>query len=141
GSAVPDESCNDRGNATIEFFSSLGPTLDGRTKPDVSGIDGVSVTGAGRFPTPFFGTSAAAPHIAGIAALILQAAPCLVSGSSNAVDAAGARARLRNLILTNAAALGQPAPDNVFGYGRADALASVQKTLPAFGGPATGVTS
>src|SRR5437762_11745604 len=60
GSVAPDESCTDRNNATIEFFSSRGPTIDGRLKPDVSAIDGVSVTAAGRFANPFFGTSAAA---------------------------------------------------------------------------------
>ena len=49
GSAAPDESCLDSTNSTIEFFSSRGPTLDFRTKPDISGIDGVSVTGAGSF--------------------------------------------------------------------------------------------
>jgi hypothetical protein len=134
GSAAPDESCNDRNNQTIEFFSSRGPTIDGRRKPDVTGIDGVAVTGAGRFVNPFFGTSAAAPHLAGIAALVLQAAPCLVAGGANAVDVNAARTSLRNLLITNAVPLSDTAPDNVFGYGRADALASVQKTLPVFNG-------
>ncbi|HEX7780905.1 MAG TPA: hypothetical protein VF424_16770, partial [Vicinamibacterales bacterium] len=53
GSDAPSESCNDSGHSTIEFFSSQGPTLDGRLKPDVAAIDGVAVTGAGRFPSTF----------------------------------------------------------------------------------------
>ncbi len=36
---------------TLEPFSSQGPTLDGRLKPEVTGIDGVSITGAGDFGT------------------------------------------------------------------------------------------
>ena len=72
---VPDESCLDTSNSTAEFFSSRGPTLDGRVKPDIAAIDGVSITGAGSFSAPFFGTSAAAPHMGGIAALLLQARP------------------------------------------------------------------
>src|SRR5207244_3528104 len=51
----PNASCDDITNSTIEFFSSRGPTLDGRQKPDVSAIDGVSVTGAGGFSGTFFG--------------------------------------------------------------------------------------
>ncbi len=141
GRAVPDDSCTDRNNATIEFFSSRGPTIDGRLKPEISGIDGVSVTAAGRFENPFFGTSAAAPHIAGIAALLLQGAPCLVSGGPGAVDPSSARASLRNLLLTTAVPLTDTVPDNTFGYGRADALAAAQKTLPTFKGPATLVVS
>jgi hypothetical protein len=39
-------------------------------KPDFTAADGVSVTGVGGFPSPFFGTSAAAPHAAAIAALV-----------------------------------------------------------------------
>ena len=132
--STPDESCNDRSNSTIEFFSSRGPTLDGRTKPDLAGIDGVSVTGSGDFDNPFFGTSAAVPHVAGIAALLLQAAPCLVNGTNGSVDTVTARSTLRTLILANAVGLSSPVPDNTFGFGRADALASVQKTLPVFAG-------
>ena len=134
GSSAPSESCLDRSNATIQFYSSLGPTIDGRTKPDVSGIDGVSVTGAGGFPRTFFGTSAAAPHVAGIAALVLQSAPCLGGSAQGALAPPSARASLRSLILDNADRLGTPIPNNTFGYGRADALASVQKTVPSFGG-------
>ena len=46
-----------------------------RQKPDLTAIDGVSVTGTGGFPTTFFGTSAAAPHAAAVAALLLSAGP------------------------------------------------------------------
>ena len=67
--AAPEESCLDIELDTSEFFSSRGPTLDGRPKPDIAAIDGVAVSGAGSFGTPFFGTSAAAPHVGGIAAL------------------------------------------------------------------------
>src|SRR5262249_49165242 len=79
GRSSTNESCNDTSNSTIEFFSSRGPTLDGRVKPDVTAIDGVSVTGAGGFGNLFFGTSAAVAHMGGVAALLLQSAPCLLS--------------------------------------------------------------
>ncbi len=36
GSRAPSESCNDRTHQTIQYFSSRGPTLDGRMKPDIS---------------------------------------------------------------------------------------------------------
>ena len=80
---------------TVETFSSDGPrrifyNADGsektlgdvlgtggqvRQKPDIAAADGVSVTGVGGFGSPFFGTSAAAPHAAAIAALILAEVP------------------------------------------------------------------
>jgi subtilisin family serine protease len=55
----------------LESFSSQGPTADGRTKPDLSAPDGVSTAS----DSPFFGTSAATPHAAGAAALLLSANP------------------------------------------------------------------
>ena len=135
GSLAPDESCFDTTNSTIEYFSSQGPTLDGRSKPDISGIDGVSITGAGSFENPFFGTSAATPHIAGIAALLLQAKTCLLSGGSGGpVDNVTARTDLHNLILNNAVALGASTPNDVFGSGRADALDAADATIPVFNG-------
>ena len=123
-------------NDDIETFSSNGPTNDGRLKPDASAVDGVVITGAGGFGRPdffgirFFGTSAAAPHGAGIAALLLQSAPCLLDGSVGALAEPIARQSLRDLILNNAVDLGAAGPDQVFGFGRIDALASANQTVP-----------
>lgn len=109
--------------SAIENYSSRGPTEDGRTKPDITGVDCVSVTGAGGFSTPFCGTSAAAPHIAGIAALLLQCDPVLKAGEPGD-NPSGDRTALRNALLNHAVDLGPPGPDNTYGWGRADALAS-----------------
>jgi len=128
--AAPDESCLDTSNSTIEFFSSRGPTLDGRPKPDLAAIDGVSVTGAGSFDSPFFGTSAAAPHAAGAAALFLQAAPCLLTRAGSNIDPAAARAAVRNAILGRATPMSDVRPDDVFGAGLVDIHAAVQASFP-----------
>ena len=97
----------------IANYSSQGPVvhLNGQTrkKPDVCGAAGVSVTGVGGFPTTFSGTSAAAPHIAAIAAL-------LWSKNSKMTNS-----EIRNLIANNSVDLGTKGCDDVFGYGRADA--------------------
>jgi hypothetical protein len=130
GSDAPSESCNDVSHSTIEFFSSRGPTLDDRLKPDLVAIDGVAVTGAGRFPSIFFGTSAAAPHVAGIAALVLQVAPCLRSGTSDALSAVDGRTILRDLLVGSADPLGPSVPNTTFGFGLANALRSTQRALP-----------
>jgi hypothetical protein len=131
--AVNPFCANDPDHTQIEFFSSNGPTVDGRTKPDVTAIDGVSTTAAGDFENPFFGTSAATPHAAGIAALLLEAAPCLRSGTAGARDNVSARMTLRSLILNDAVPLGSSVPNNTFGFGRIDALASADRTVPTVG--------
>ncbi len=108
--------------STIEPFSSLGPVTITypspvtRVKPDISGVDDVSISGAGGFENPFSGTSAATPGIAAIVAQIWGAHPYLTP------------AQVRNALYTSAVDLGTPGKDTTFGYGRADALATAIAT-------------
>lgn len=113
----------DPGNDTIESFSSIGPTNDGRNKPDASAIDGVAVTGNGGFVNPFYGTSAAAPHAAGIAALILSCRPSLKVGEPGDNPDAD-RTALRGALLNTAVDLGTAGVDTTFGSGRLNASAA-----------------
>lgn len=99
----------------IEYYSSLGPVtmISGtREKPDICGVDGVAVTGAGGFSNPFYGTSAAAPHVAAVAALEESRFSSLSAEE------------IRNIILNsaNAVDLGAVGYDYTYGYGRIDAL-------------------
>ena len=55
----------------VELYSSRGPTLDGRAKPDIMAPSGVS---SRVFKGTFAGTSASAPQVAGAAALVWGAA-------------------------------------------------------------------
>ena len=113
--AVPASSPNQ-----IEDYSSLGPTFDGRSKPDLVATDGVSVSGAGGFDSPFFGTSAAVPHVAGLAALLLQLNPTLT------------RAQLKTVLMQSAVPLGD---GNVFGAGRIDGMAAATQALASLSFP------
>ena len=69
---------------SLEPYSSQGPTIDGRTKPDIVGHDSVSGATYGGFsscPSAFAGTSASSPEVAGAAALVKQAYPSVLAGS------------------------------------------------------------
>jgi hypothetical protein len=102
-------------------FSSTGGTL--LQKPDITAADGVSVAGVGSFPSPFYGTSAAAPHAAAIAALIKSAKPTATGAdvrtalTSTAIDIMGSgwdRDAGSGIVMADAAiaSLGTPAYAN-----------------------------
>ncbi len=96
-----------------EEFSSQGPTnawagSGARIKPDIMGPDDVSGLiygpGSGQY-TGFSGTSAAAPHVSGAAALILCANPGLTPDE------------IQSQIESNAIDMGDPGKDNIYGSG------------------------
>ncbi len=108
-------------------YSSQGPTNDGRTKPDVSAPSCLASTiyTSSTNPPCFNGTSAAAPTVAGMAALILAAGIALPGPPL----AAAVRHFTfdRNVAQGNLSPL--DGPDNKYGYG--------QVRLPAVPPPAS----
>lgn len=99
-------------NNKLEDYSSRGPTTDDRIKPDLTSYARVSTasygnTGPFGWWGGFPGTSAATPHVAGMAALLLELSPNLSAGE------------LHSLLQSFAADKGDAGPDNDWGAGLA----------------------
>lgn len=103
---------------TLEYYSSQGPTNDGRLKPDISAPTRVSGYTYG--DEGFDGTSASTPHVAGAAALVWEVYPALT------------REELYDYLINATRDLGPGGPDTGFGYGR---LNLPDAPLGAIGGP------
>jgi subtilisin family serine protease len=106
-------------NDQIASFSSYGPTVDGRIKPDVV-AQGVFVRCADPIVDSLFtyasGTSLSCPLVAGAAALILKAHP-----TAKPMDVVNALKATAN----NAAV-----PNNHYGWGLIDVLAAINYLTP-----------
>ena len=125
----------------ISSFSSLGPTRDGRGKPDLAAPGSIiySAKSLDTYsdvpPAPptvpgndnyviLEGTSMSAPHVSGIASLVWQSNPLLTSAQM--------RERLRRT-----ATPVPPAPNTTWGFGKANALRAVSASVASITAPAT----
>jgi serine protease AprX len=101
-------------------FSSVGPSADGRVKPDVA-AQGVSVkiarSDASTGYTTANGTSFSCPLTAGVVALLVQANPSATPGQLFGALRSTASQATR--------------PDNLLGYGIVDALAALRVLAPS----------
>jgi subtilisin family serine protease len=105
----------------LEPYSSQGPTIDGRIKPDLAGHDSVSGATYGAAtscPSAFAGTSASSPEVAGAAALVKRAYPTYGPD------------QLQQLLMRSATDFGTPGADNQSGAGELKMPALPDLTAP-----------
>lgn len=86
----------------FHYYSSQGPTHDGRIKPDFGSPSGVSTATYGHLN--FYGTSASAPHLAGAFGLLMQKTPYTLD-------------QISTILVGRAIDAGDPGKDNKFGWG------------------------
>ena len=125
-------------NNSLTSFSSRGPSTyydPNLLKPNIS-APGSNVRSITRTSDTAYsnlsGTSMASPHVAGVVALLWSAQPALVR------DIAATKALLQNtanpgVTVADQTCGGTPStqiPNNIFGYGRVDALAAFIATVP-----------
>lgn len=125
----------------ITNFSSIGPTLDERVKPDVSAPGSQVISSYSSFTdrtytpttttdfkektygfTPFSGTSMSSPATAGVAALVLSANPYLSSAQVKEIIMKTAREDARTGSVKDTGSY-------VWGYGKVNAWSAVKMAL------------
>lgn len=126
----------------ISSFSSLGPTRDGREKPDLTAPGTILYSAKSLDPyqdpppepqtvpgEPDYiieqGTSMSTPHVAGIAALVWE--------SNSNLTGAQMRERLKRT--ASAPTDGSGVPNMTWGYGKVNALSAITETVAGISGP------
>ena len=106
---------------SIEPYSSRGPTPDGRVKPDIVGADcgATALRPLNEYGNGFCGTSQAAPHVAGMAALVRQQFPTYTP------------MQVANYLKEKAEQRENPDPNNTWGHGFAKLPAVDRAALEA----------
>ena len=120
-------------NDSIAGFSSRGPVTvngSGIRKPNVAapGVAVRSCTRNDNYAT-WSGTSMAGPHVAGMVALIISANPNL-AGHVSAIESIIEQTAVPKFDDLDCGGISsQQSPNNIYGYGRIDALAAVNAAL------------
>ncbi len=104
----------------VAAFSSRGPTRDGRVKPDIvaKGVAQFSTVPNGGYRQAS-GTSMSSPVITGICGLLTEQWRRTFNGQNPTAEL------LKMLLIAGADDLGNPGPDYTYGFGLANAKASV----------------
>ncbi len=121
---------HDYRNGNIASFSSRGPSkFDGKIGPDVT-APGVSirstVPGGGYSASMWSGTSMAAPHVAGLVALMWSANPQLVGDMATTTAMITSTATAKTSTQTCGGTAGSAIPNNTFGHGLINAYEAVK---------------
>ncbi len=129
GPTTPVEVFSSDGPRHIFFNANGSPVTPGkflfadggivRAKPDIAAADGVSTSLPQSFFSTFFGTSAAAPHAAAIAALLKSAVPNIK------------KEEMRTILTSTALDIGPNGWDRVAGAGIVSALNAYLKAKPS----------
>lgn len=119
-------------NDVLAPFSSLGPAVNGRVKPDFAG-PGVNIRSAWNGNDSEYrkisGTSMAAPHLAGTIALVSSARPGLSFGAVKTILINSTDQNLPKAALTCGGTPDTVFPNNQYGYGRINAEKVVNAAL------------
>ena len=127
--AITVGSVNDDHNR--EIYSSRGPTGDGRMKPDVMAPGGAVMSAranSGDDYVSYSGTSMATPHVAGVAALMLQSNPNVSPDSSTDYIKQILRETSDHRVPLDLDCGEFYTPNNCYGWGTVELVGAVSRT-------------